>query len=156
MAGSPHHPHQPVVARFFLLFIMSLFVSQVVSDCYFPNGNSATGMSECRKDGKGTGICCFNRDSCIDQICSHDTGTEDKLYRGGCISKTWFEDDDVCPDTCSGKDNSLGSFEEIFPCKKNDSYWCGSYGKEEDGCNPKHRIVIKGKHGDVPLPAPTH
>jgi hypothetical protein len=155
MAGSPHHPRQPAVTRFFLFFIMSFFASQVVSDCYFPNGNQAVGMSECRKNGKGTGICCYDGDSCINQICSHGTGHEDKLYRGGCTSKAWLKDD-VCPDICTGKDNLLGSFESLSPCSQKDSYWCGSYGEEEDGCDPKHRVVLKGRHADLPPPTPTH
>ncbi|KAK1825595.1 hypothetical protein QBC39DRAFT_74146 [Podospora conica] len=143
MAGSSHHPHRPAAVRFFLFFIISLLVSQVVSDCYFPSGNLASGMTECRKDGKGTGVCCFNGDFCIGQICSHDTGRDGKLYRGACTSKTWHKDN-ACPEICSGRDNLLQTYEELRPCPQKDSYRCGSYQEEDEGCDPKHRIQLKG------------
>ena len=111
-------------------------------------------MSECRKDGKGTRICCYDGDSCITQICSHDTGHENKLYRGGCTSKTWLKDD-ACPDICTDKDNLRDGFESLSPCSQKNSYWCGSYG-EEDGCDLKHRVLLKGKHANLPPPTPTH
>lgn len=155
MAGSSHRPHQPAAARLFLLFIVSVFVSQVFSDCFFPNGKLANGMSECRKDGKGTGICCFDGDGCVGRICSHDTSrNDDQLYRGACISEDWTKDG-RCPDICSGKDNLQDKFEDISPCPQEDEYWCGSWEKEKDGCDPKHRVELKGRPGD-PLQRDTH
>jgi hypothetical protein len=89
-----------VVMKFyvFILLCVSALVSEILAECYYPDGKVAPGLIPCNSTAK-VSHCCRDADVCLSNGLCFSTGLS-SIVRRGCTDSTWNET--TCPSFCTG------------------------------------------------------
>jgi hypothetical protein len=156
MAFAPISRFLAVVA-FLVLASLSVLVSEVVADCYTPDGEPWYYHQECQSPTVGLMTsCCRTLDLCLDNLlCTHiDDHGNQTYYRGTCSnSRNWTLP--TCPNYCKGhtiEDSHVGDW-PVGKCpsdgKSVDRWFCigneSGYGTVNDCTDASFGFTLSGK-----------
>jgi hypothetical protein len=114
--------------------LLSLLIPQVVSTCYYPNGDTASGDVPCNSDQSesaccGPGYACLSNTICLRTSLAIDGQNGVTYVRGSCTDQSW--NSPLCPKFCvnanSPYDDNIAGGQSMGKCENEaaDIYYCG-------------------------------
>lgn len=130
--------------------LLSVAISPVVSTCYYPNGNEASGDTPCNSDASASACCGFGYSCLSNTICLRTSLATDgqngvTYVRGSCTDQSWTSG--LCPNFCDNasapyKDDVAGG-QSMGKCENEaaDIYYCGDSDLSAVNCTQNVNVI---------------